>query len=172
MSQLHRSLSNSVVFRSSCFCQSAIFIAHVLSRAVGQTACGWCYFINNHDNWRPIAASSCSYSCNSWYLLFHDDVIKWKRFPRYWPFVRGIHRSPVNSPHKGQWRRALIFSLDQRPNKRLSKQSWGWWFETPSRPLWRHCNVFSTAHLGWGHMSVRAFRLTDQWTVCSNDLLD
>ena len=25
----------------------------------------------------------------------HDDVIKWKHFPRYWPFVRGIHRSPV-----------------------------------------------------------------------------
>ena len=25
-------------------------------------------------------------------------------------------------------------------NKRLSKQSWGWWFETPSRSLWRHCN--------------------------------
>ena len=36
-----------------------------------------------------------------------DDVIKWKHFPRYWPFVRGIHRSPVNSPHKGQWRRTL-----------------------------------------------------------------
>ena len=32
----------------------------------------------------------------------HDDVIKWKHFPRYWPFVRGIHRSPVNSQHKGQ----------------------------------------------------------------------
>ena len=41
----------------------------------------------------------------------HDDVIKWKHFPQYWPFVRGIHRSPVNSPHKGQWRRALMFSL-------------------------------------------------------------
>ena len=41
----------------------------------------------------------------------HDDVIKWKHFPRYWPFVRGIHRSPVNSTHKGQWRRALMFSL-------------------------------------------------------------
>ena len=41
----------------------------------------------------------------------HDDVIKWKHFPRYWPFVRGIHRSPVNSRHKGQWRRALMFSL-------------------------------------------------------------
>ena len=30
----------------------------------------------------------------------HGDVIKWKYFPRYWPFVRGIHRPPVNSPHK------------------------------------------------------------------------
>ena len=41
----------------------------------------------------------------------HDDVIKWKHFPRYWPFVRGIHRSPVNSPNKGQWRGALMFTL-------------------------------------------------------------
>ena len=41
----------------------------------------------------------------------HDDVIKWKHFPRHWPFVRGIHPSPVNSPHKGQWRGALRFSL-------------------------------------------------------------
>ena len=37
--------------------------------------------------------------------------IFWKKIPRYWPFVRGIHRSPVNSPHKGQWRGALMFSL-------------------------------------------------------------
>ena len=41
----------------------------------------------------------------------HDDVIKWKHFPRNWPFVREIHRSPVNFPHKGQWRGALMFSL-------------------------------------------------------------
>ena len=45
-----------------------------------------------------------------WFVL-HDDVIKWKHFPRYWSFVRGIHRWPVNSPHKGQWRGALMFSL-------------------------------------------------------------
>ena len=48
-------------------------------------------------------------------LIFpsHDDVIKWKHFLRYWPFVRGIHRywSPVNSLHKGQCRRALMFSM-------------------------------------------------------------
>ena len=73
---------------------------------------------------------------------FHDDVIKWKHFPRCWPFVRGIHRSsPVNSPHKGQWRGALMFSLICALNKRLSKQPWSWWFETPTRSLWRHCNV-------------------------------
>ena len=42
----------------------------------------------------------------------HDDVIKWKHFPRNWPFVRGIHVPvPVNSPHKGQWRGALMLSL-------------------------------------------------------------
>ena len=38
-------------------------------------------------------------------------VIKWKHFPRYWPFVRGIPRSPVNSPHKSQCCGALMFSL-------------------------------------------------------------
>ena len=41
----------------------------------------------------------------------HDEVMKWKHSPRYWTFVRVIHRSPVNSPYKGQWRGALIFSL-------------------------------------------------------------
>ena len=48
---------------------------------------------------------------NSMRYMSHDDVIKWKHFPRNWPFVRRIHRSPVNSPHKGQWRGALMFSL-------------------------------------------------------------
>ena len=43
--------------------------------------------------------------------VLDDDVIKWKHFSRYWPFVRGIHWSPVNSPHKGQWRGALMFPL-------------------------------------------------------------
>ena len=44
-------------------------------------------------------------------LLNHDDVIKWKHFPHYWLFLQGIHRSPMNSPHKGQWHGALMFSL-------------------------------------------------------------
>ena len=43
--------------------------------------------------------------------LGHDDVIKWKHFPRYWPFVWGIHQWLVNSPHKGQWCGAVMFSF-------------------------------------------------------------
>ena len=34
--------------------------------------------------------------------------------------------------------------FDLSPNKRLSKHWWGWWFDTPSRPLWRHCNDTKT----------------------------
>ena len=62
-------------------------------------------------------------------LVIHDDVIKWKHFPRYWPFAQ----RPVT--------RSFDVLFDLRLNKRLSKQSWGWWSETLSRPLWRHCNV-------------------------------
>ena len=40
-----------------------------------------------------------------------------------------------NSPVSGD-----VF-FDLRLNKRLKKQSWGWWFETLSRPLWRQCNI-------------------------------
>ena len=53
----------------------------------------------------------CEYVSGVIFCEIHDDVIKWKHFPRYWPFVRGIHRSPVNSSHKGQWCGALMFSL-------------------------------------------------------------
>ena len=49
---------------------------------------------------------------HKWHIrLFLDDVTKWKHFPRHLPFARGIHRSPVNSPQKDQWRGALMFSL-------------------------------------------------------------
>ena len=74
----------------------------------------------------------------------HGDVIKWKHYPHYWPFMRGIHWSHVNSPHKDQWRGVLTFSLICSFNKRLSKQWCGWWLETPLRPLWSCCNVVVT----------------------------
>ena len=56
-------------------------------------------------------------TCSTWWRH------QMETFPRYWPFVRWIHRSPVNSPHKGQWRGALMFSsicawMNSRVNNR------------------------------------------------------
>ena len=51
-----------------------------------------------------------------------------------------------NSPVTGEFpsqrpvTRSFDVFFDRSLNKRLSKQSWGWCFITPSRPLWRHCN--------------------------------
>ena len=44
----------------------------------------------------------------------HDDIITWKLFPCYWPFVRGIHRWPVDSPQKGpvMWSSGIFFAVN------------------------------------------------------------
>ena len=54
----------------------------------------------------------------------------------------GARNSPVTVefPSQRPVTRSFDVFFDLRLNKRLSKQSWGWWFETPSRPLWRHYN--------------------------------
>ena len=92
----------------------------------------------------------CSQSCFCWCLSVTmysgisthssdpDDVIKWKHFPRYWPFVRGIHRSQWFPAQTLVTQNFDVF-FDLRLNKRSSKQSWGWWFETQSHPLCRRC---------------------------------
>ena len=73
---------------------------------------------------------------STWYL--HCDVIKWKHFPRYWPFVWGIHREfPSQRPVTRSF--DVFFHLWQK--KRLSKQSIRRCLETPSHSLWHHCNV-------------------------------
>ena len=61
---------------------------------------------------RPRYRSTMSYNnSKNHFARSHDDVIKWIYFARYWPFMRGIHRSPVNSAQKGQWRGALVCFL-------------------------------------------------------------
>ena len=53
----------------------------------------------------------------------------------------GISPVPGEIPAQRPVTRSFDVFLDLRLNKRLSKHSWGWWFETLSRPLWRHRNV-------------------------------
>ena len=88
-----------------------------------------------------------------------------ENFPRYWWFVRGIHRSPVNSTHKRPVTQSFDVFFDQCLNIRLSKQSSGWWFETPSCPLWCHCNaqcVFGVG-VGWWHWNQYYFIIKLWW---------
>ena len=47
---------------------------------------------------------------------------------------------PGEVPAQKPGTRSFDVFFDLRLNKRLSKRSWGWWFETQSHPLWRHCN--------------------------------
>ena len=65
-------------------------------------------------------------------FAYYDDVIKWKHFPRHWPFVPGIHPPPVYSPHNGQWRGALMFSL-------ICAWINGWGNNREAGDLRRHC---------------------------------
>ena len=91
------------------------------------------YHIFNHCPTAAVTPNGARTSADI--ILTHDDVIKWKHFPRYWPFVWGIHRSPVNSHHD------KASDAEPRLKKGLSKQSRRLWFEMSSRSLWRHCNV-------------------------------
>ena len=87
------------------------------------------------------------------------------RYLQYWPmqyaqtfswwrhqmetFTALLALCAENSPVTGEFpaqrpvTRSVDVFFDLRLNKRLSKQSWGWWFETSSRPLWRQFNVLS-----------------------------
>ena len=74
--------------------------------------------------------------------------------------------SPLTSEFLAQ--RPVTRSFDVffvlRRNKRLSKQWWGWWFETPSRPLWCHCNV-------WGLLQYTIFSRNTSLTQASRNLI-
>ena len=67
--------------------------------------------------------------------------------------------SPVTGEFHAQRPMTRYFDVffDLRLNERLSKQPWGWWFETPSRPLWRHSNAYATyMPLGLQFTNVRS----------------
>ena len=55
----------------------------------------------------------------------------------------GEFTGPGEFPAQRPVTRSFDVFFDLRPNKRLSKQSWDWWFETPSWSLWRQCNEMS-----------------------------
>ena len=108
--------------------------------------------------------------------LIHVDVIKWKHFPRYWPFVRGIHRSPVNSPHKGQWRGASVLSL-------ICAWTNGWVNNRDAGDFRRHCAHFEVIvmlrrHWCYPCRHINVFKtvavnvICDQWRPTAKEVID
>ena len=100
---------------------------------------------------------------------YHDDVIKWKHFPRNWPFVQGIHRSPVNSAQRPETRSFDVF-FHVRLSKRLRKQSWGCSFETTSRALWHHCNDITHLHR-CTPLCILIHTVNPKWYIHGYDIL-
>ena len=82
-----------------------------------------------------------------------------KKIPRYWPFVQGIHRSPMNSSHKGQWRGALVFPV-------ICAWINGWVNNRKAGDLRRHCGHYDVvvmsqhnlgtpnSHLAWSDLKL------------------
>ena len=150
-------------------CSDNMYQSYILSQS-GYSTIRFCQFI------RLDGHIESSLSKGTW-DVFAANLNLETRVQRmgYWPFVKGIHQSPVNGGFPSQkaktgWRHqmktlSVLLALyarnspvtaefpaqrpvtrnfdvffDLRLNKKLNKQSWGWWFETPSRSLWRHCD--------------------------------
>ena len=121
-----------------------------------------CDVITCPCHWYLLLAQYSSYTMMAFYVMnvgTRARCVQYKQSDGWPPCPRWRHQIEIlfallafcagNSPLTGyspsqtncQWRGALISSLIRALNKRSSEKSWGWWFETPSRSLWRHCNV-------------------------------
>ena len=138
-------------YLSQCWPRSVLPYGITRPQWVNKPITSWIVSRKHKITFRFSSHSSILKHGRLWRFTFRDDVIKWKHFPRYWPFTWGIHRSP----------RSFDVSFDLRLNKRSSKQLWGWWFEMPSCSLWRRHNAAddlatsgarsSTGILHWHH---------------------
>ena len=96
-------------------------------------------FHSNIDSYYVLVPSGKKHYLSHLYQL-HDDVIKWKHFSTLLAICAGNSPVPGEFPTQRPVTRSFDVFFDLRLNKWLSKQSWGWWFETLSGPLWRQCN--------------------------------
>ena len=104
------------------------------------------YFLHEHINLYVTHHCMQSFSRNPYLInwnknmIKHDDVIKWRHFPCDCPFFARNSRVIGEFPSQKLEARSFDVFFAIRLNTRLSKQSWGWRFEKPSRSLWRHRN--------------------------------
>ena len=89
-------------------------------------------------------------------FISHDDVIKSKHFPRYWAFVQGIHRSPVNTIAKGQWREILMLAL-------ICARLNGWINNHQSADLKRHRGHHDVTIMHWEREWLQYFPMEHKY---------
>ena len=82
----------------------------------------------------------------------------------------GEFTGPGEFPPQRPLTRSFDVFFDLRLNKRLSKQPWGWWFETPSWSLWRYCDDFHCLGLeeNGRHFAIFTFNcivLNESWCI-------
>ena len=106
---------------------------------------------------RLLLSSACRHSDDQFWIL---HIAWWRHLMETFSALLALcaGNSPVTGEFSAQRQvmRSFDVFFDQRLNKRLSKQSWGWWLETPSRPLWRHSNGHGwyLTHWGWDKMAA------------------
>ena len=96
---------------------------------------------------RCLTMEDCAYIGRTGPIISLYIILPWWRHQME-TFSALLYICAGNSPVPGEFptqrpvTRSFDVSFDLRPNKRVSKQWWGWWFETPSSQLWRHCNTY------------------------------
>ena len=98
-------------------------------------------------------------------MLFLDVAIM-ETFSALLPFCAENSQATGEFPAQRPATRSFDVYFDLRQNKRLSKQWWVWWFETPLRPLWRHCNVLNTT---WSCQQQRKHQSSTLLALCGGN---
>ena len=120
---------------------------HYLNQYVEQEqSCNQNNIKKNSDQFRITKAGSLYINLSDEYFLQRWCEFSWWRhqmetFAALLAICAGNSPVPGEFPTQRPVTRSFDVFFDLRLNKRLSKQSWGWWFETLSHPLWRHRNV-------------------------------
>ena len=117
---------------------------HRLARFTGKLLFSWCYFqFTNITYGSKVLKHKKSWWRKRWWQQIRN-MTWWrhqiKTFFRVIGPLCGEFTGPVEFPAQRSVTRSFDVFFDLRLNKRLSKQPWGWWFETPSWSLWRQCN--------------------------------
>ena len=107
--------------------------------------CVMMQLVMKHDKWKTVVVC----------LWTHDDKIPWKCFLYFWPFVRGIHWSAVDSIHKGLIVQSFDVFFVVSLKKLLDKQTICQWFEMSCGTYltwWRHLVPYKISEALWGRV--------------------